>query len=140
MRAGSGRRPLYSSELWSRSLTPSQSEARLSQAELRIASTTAIRGHSWRGEHNTENPATRGHSWRGEARPTIQHEKRFQFADRQHSSGHKQLEQYNSTGGLKLTADQYNITGGLKLGDQLTSVRNSARKSNLKQTVNSRKT
>ena len=33
-----------------RSLTPAQSEARLSQAELRLASTTALRGHSWRGE------------------------------------------------------------------------------------------
>jgi hypothetical protein len=63
-RTGSGRRPLYTAELWSRSLTPSQSEARLSQAELRLASTTAARGHSWRGE----------------ARPQFQLEKKFLFA------------------------------------------------------------
>ena len=63
-RTGSGRRPLYTAELWSRSLTPSQSEARLSQAELRLASTTAARGHSWRGE----------------ARPAFQIEKKFLFA------------------------------------------------------------
>ena len=63
-RSGSGRRPLYTAELWSRSLTPSQSEARLSQAELRLASTTAARGHSWRGE----------------ARPQFNMDKKFLFA------------------------------------------------------------
>ena len=48
------RRPLYTDELFSDSLQPSKS------MELRIASTNANKGHSWRGDHPMKsNPAKR---------------------------------------------------------------------------------
>ena len=51
--AHSSRRALYTAELFSNSLTPAHSEARLaSNVDMRLASTSANRGHSWRGDHH----------------------------------------------------------------------------------------
>ena len=50
--AHSSRRALYTAELFSNSLTPAHSEARLSSHDMRLASTSANRGHSWRGDHH----------------------------------------------------------------------------------------
>jgi len=50
--AHSSRRALYTAELFSNSLTPAHSEARLSSNDMRLASTSANRGHSWRGDHH----------------------------------------------------------------------------------------
>ena len=50
--AHSSRRALYTAELFSNSLTPAHSEARLSTNDMRLATTTANRGHSWRGDHH----------------------------------------------------------------------------------------
>jgi len=50
--AHSSRKALYTAELFSNSLTPAHSEAKLTAAEVRLASTTANRGHSWRGDHH----------------------------------------------------------------------------------------
>jgi len=45
--AHSSRRALYTAELFSNSLTPAHSGV-----DVRLASTTAARGHSWRGDHH----------------------------------------------------------------------------------------
>lgn len=50
--AHSSRKALYTAELFSNSLTPAHSENKLTAAEVRLASTTANRGHSWRGDHH----------------------------------------------------------------------------------------
>merc|ERR1719323_2725918 len=45
--AHSSRKALYTAELFSNSLTPAHSGV-----DVRLASTTAARGHSWRGDHH----------------------------------------------------------------------------------------
>ena len=66
--AHSSRRALYTAELFSNSLTPAHRSPRLSGlflfclspphtclnsgVDVRLASTTAARGHSWRGDHH----------------------------------------------------------------------------------------
>lgn len=61
--AHSSRKALYTAELFSNSLTPAHSEAKLTAAEVRLASTTANRGHSWRGDHHPLFEKQKQHSY-----------------------------------------------------------------------------